>query len=79
MVVKNKIKLYREKYNITQEELAKRLGKSKQYISKIEREKVNLSIGLALQIVNAFKLLSKEKTFGLQMIRLQVEDLFYLE
>lgn len=79
MLVGNKIKYYRRKFHITQEDLGVKLNKSKQYISKLEKDEVNVGIGLALQIVNAFKEITKEKTFGMQMIRLQVEDIFFLK
>lgn len=79
MIVGNKIKYYRKKYKITQSELAERLDKSKQYISKLERDQINISIGLALLITDVFKQITKEKTFGMQMIKLQVEDLFFLK
>lgn len=79
MIVRNKVKYYRNKFNITQEELACKLNRSKQYISKLENESTNVGVGLAIELVNAFKNISNEKTFGLQTIKLQVEDLFYIE
>ncbi|MFH5851671.1 helix-turn-helix transcriptional regulator [Clostridium perfringens] len=78
MIVKNKIKYYRKKYNITQEELAKEMNCSKQYISKVENENVNISIGLALNVTRAIKELTTKKSFGLQTVKIQVEDIFYL-
>ncbi|WP_460296822.1 helix-turn-helix transcriptional regulator [Clostridium perfringens] len=78
MVVKNKIKYYRKKYNITQEELAKEMNCSKQYISKVENENVNISIGLALRVTRSIKELTTKKSFGLQTVKIQVEDIFYL-
>jgi DNA-binding XRE family transcriptional regulator len=79
MKVGNKIKYYREKYNITQDELAQKVKKSKQYISKLERDEVNVGVGFAIEVVNAFKLITSEKTYGMQIVRIQVEDLFYLK
>lgn len=78
-MVGNKVKHYRQKYKITQLELAKKLNKSKQYISKLETNQVNVSVGLAISITNVFKEITGEKTFGNQMIKLQVEDLFFLK
>jgi|GEM_PF-1926287 len=75
----NKIKYYREKYNITQEELAIKLKKSKQYISTLEIKEINVGVSLAIEIVNAFKEITNEKTYGLQTVSLQVEDIFYLK
>lgn len=79
MIVKNKIKLYREKYNITQEELSQELNTTKQYISKIENKNVNISISMAIEITQAIKRITTKKSFGLQTIRIQVEDIFYIE
>lgn len=79
MEIGNKIKYYRDKFNITQEELALNLNKSKQYISKLENKNVNIGVGLAIQIVNAFKEITSKKTFGMQVIKIQVEDLFFIK
>lgn len=79
MEVLNKVKYYREKFNITQEELAIKLNKNKQYISKLENKNINVGIGLAIEITNAFKDITAEKTFGMQSVRIQVEDIFYLK
>lgn len=78
MAVKNKIKYYRNKYDITQEELANEIDKSKQYISKIENKNVNIGIEMAIKITQSIKNLTTKKSFGLQTIRLQVEDVFYI-
>lgn len=77
MCINNRIKYYREKYNITQEELALKLNSTKQYISKLENGNVNVRISLALDITNAIRDLTRTKSFGLQTISLQVEDVFY--
>ncbi len=79
MEVGNKVKYYREKFNITQEELAIKLNKNKQYISKLENKNINVGIGLAIEITNAFKEITREKTFGMQSVRVQVEDIFYIK
>ena len=79
MEVGNKVKYYREKFNITQEELAIKLNKNKQYISKLENKNINVGIGLAIEITNAFKEITREKTFGMQRVRVQVEDIFYIK
>lgn len=79
MLVKNRIKYYREKYNITQDELAFQINKTKQYISKLENHNINIGIGVAINITKALKNITTEKSFGLQTINIQVEDLFYIE
>lgn len=79
MMVKNRIKYYREKYNITQDELALQIDKTKQYISKLENQNTNVGIGVAIEITQALKQLTTKKSFGLQTIKIQVEDLFYIE
>lgn len=79
MQVGNKVKYYREKFNITQEELAIKINKNKQYISKLENKNINVGIALAIEITNAFKEITREKTFGMQSVRVQVEDIFYIK
>lgn len=63
--MKNSIKVERAKLNITQAQLAGRVGVSRQTINAIELGKYNLSTILALKIA---------RVFGLR-----VEDLFHLE
>ena len=75
-MLKNNIKEYRKKFNITQEDLGDRLGYKKQQISKIENNKVNVSVLIALSIVQAFKEITLEKG---QQILLSVDDLFYID
>lgn len=78
MIVKNRIKYYREKYNITQEELGKKINKTKQYISKLENQNINVGIGLAIEIVKAIRELTNDKSFGIQTVKICVEDVFYI-
>lgn len=78
MIVKNRIKQYREKYSITQEELGKKINKTKQYISKLENQNINVGIGLAIEIVKAIRELTNEKSFGIQTVKISVEDIFYI-
>lgn len=75
--MRNKIKYYRKKFNISQLELAKKIGVTKQHISKIENDRVNVSVEIALKLTNAFKDITKEKSRKQEVI-LKVEDLFYL-
>jgi len=63
--VKNKLREFRLKYGLTQEQLAKALGVSRQTISAIENGKYCPSLELALKIA---------KFFGVK-----VEDIFWLE
>lgn len=79
MAIKNKVKYYRNKYNITQEELANEIHKSKQYISKIENQNINIGIEMAIILTNSIRDLTRKKSFGLQTIRLHVEDIFYID
>lgn len=79
MIVKNKIKNYRIKYAITQDELANEINCKKQYISKIENNNVNIGIEMAIKITQAIRNLTTKKSFGLQTVRIQVEDIFYIE
>ncbi len=61
----NRLKEFRERRNITQEELARILGVSRQTIIAIEKGKYKPSLCLALKIARFFNL--------------KVEDIFKLE
>jgi putative transcriptional regulator len=63
--VKNKVRLYRAMTNLTQEELAKKLGISRQTIISIEKESSDPSLQLAMKMARLFKV--------------RVEDLFSLD
>lgn len=51
----NKLKVYRAMSDITQEELAKELGVTRQTIIAIEKEKYDPSLVLAFKIAKFFK------------------------
>ncbi|MGC9517063.1 MAG: helix-turn-helix transcriptional regulator [Methanomicrobiales archaeon] len=53
--MKNKLKIYRAMYEITQEELAKDIGVTRQTIIAIEKDKYDPSLNLAFKIANHFK------------------------
>ncbi|HEL0513490.1 TPA: helix-turn-helix transcriptional regulator [Streptococcus equi subsp. zooepidemicus] len=55
MVLKSKLKEYRARYNLNQEELANKVGVSRQMISLIEREKIEPSVVIALRISKFFE------------------------
>lgn len=52
--MKNKVKQYRTQANMTQVELAKRVGVSSRTIISIENDKYNPSLTLAYQIAQVF-------------------------
>jgi len=52
--MKNRLKVYRAMYNLTQEELAKKLGVSRQTIIAIEKGKYDPSLRLAFKISRLF-------------------------
>ncbi|MGV8143272.1 MAG: helix-turn-helix transcriptional regulator [Methanothermobacter sp.] len=60
--MKNKLKIYRAMKDITQEELAKELGVTRQTIIAIEKNKYDPSLVLAFKIARFFKV--------------QIEDVF---
>lgn len=60
--MKNKLKIYRAMKDITQEELAKELGVTRQTIIAIEKNKYDPSLVLAFKIAKFFKV--------------QIEDVF---
>jgi putative transcriptional regulator len=63
--MKNKVRLYRAMTNLTQEELAKKLGVSRQTIISIENESSDPSLQLSMKMARLFKV--------------RVEDLFSLD
>jgi len=63
--MKNKVRMYRAMTNLTQEELAKKLGVSRQRIVAIESEDSAPSLELAMRMARFFKV--------------RTEDLFSLE
>jgi putative transcriptional regulator len=60
--MKNKLKVYRAMHNLTQEELADKIGVTRQTVIAIESDKYLPSLGLAFKISRLFKV--------------QVEDIF---
>lgn len=62
--MKNELRVLRAKQNLTQAELAQRLGVSRQTVNAIETEKYDPSLPLALKIA---------RIFGCR-----IEDLFFL-
>ena len=63
--MKNLVKVERARLNLTQAELAQRLGVSRQTIHAIEKNKFNPSVTLAIKMARLFKL--------------SVEEVFFLE
>lgn len=63
--MKNNIKIERARYNLTQGDLAERIGVSRQSINAIEKGKYVPSALLAIKIAKLFKL--------------PVEELFFIE
>jgi len=58
--MRNTIKVERAKLNITQQELADRVGVSRQTINSIESERYSPSTLLAIKISNVFRLTVNE-------------------
>lgn len=54
-MIKNFVKEYREKQNLTQEELAKAVGVSRQTIIALEKGNYEPSLGLALKLAIFFE------------------------
>ncbi|KYG29580.1 helix-turn-helix transcriptional regulator [Alkalihalobacillus trypoxylicola] len=63
--MKNNIKELRAKYDLTQDELAEKLGVSRQTIISLEKERYNPSITLAFKLARIF--------------HCQIEDIFFYE
>ncbi|AKM81296.1 MAG: Transcriptional regulator, XRE family [Candidatus Pacebacteria bacterium GW2011_GWF2_38_9] len=54
-VMKNNIKVYRAMHELTQEQLAEKIGVSRQTVLAIESNKYLPSLGLAFKIADLFK------------------------
>ena len=52
--VRNHVRRHRRLHDLTQQELADRVGVTRQTILSIERRRYNPSVGLALQIAETF-------------------------
>jgi putative transcriptional regulator len=52
--MKNRVRVYRAMYNLTQEELARHLGVTRQTIYAIEKEQYDPSLELASKIAQLF-------------------------
>lgn len=63
--MKNRLKVYRAMHNLSQEELAKRLGVTRQTIIAIEKGKYDPSLKLAFKIARFFNV--------------KIEDIFIYE
>lgn len=63
--VRNRVRRYRRLHDVTQEELAERVGVTRQTIISIEKGRYNPSVGLALRLADVFEV--------------SVEDLFQLD
>lgn len=58
--MKNNLKIFRAANNITQEQLAEKIGVSRQTVNAIESNKYLPSLGLAFKIVKLFKVTIEE-------------------
>jgi putative transcriptional regulator len=63
--VKNQITEFRKKLKLTQEELAKKVGVTRQTIIALEKEKYNPSLELAYKISKVLKAKKIESVFSL--------------
>ncbi len=55
VIMKNKLKVYRAMHDLTQEELADKIGVTRQTVIAIESNKYLPSLGLAFKIAKLFK------------------------
>ncbi|KXA96262.1 hypothetical protein AKJ37_05670 [candidate division MSBL1 archaeon SCGC-AAA259I09] len=63
--MENNLKVWRAKHDLTQEDLAEKVGVTRQTINAIERGKYDPSLELAFKLANHFDC--------------QIEDIFYYE
>lgn len=52
--MRNRLKVYRAMHNLTQEQLAEKIGATRQTVIAIESNKYLPSLGLAFKIANVF-------------------------
>ena len=64
-MLKNKIKVFRAMHDLTQEDLARKVGVSRQTINSIEKGKYVPSVLIALKIAKVFNV--------------NLEEIFYIE
>jgi len=62
--MRNDLRVLRARYNLTQGELADRLGVSRQTVNAIETEKYDPSLPLAFRIAAVFRLTVEEIFFA---------------
>ena len=58
--LKNKLKVFRAMHNLTQEQLAEKIGVSRQTVIAIESDKYLPSLGLAFKIAHLFEVKIEE-------------------
>lgn len=68
MVINNKIKVFRAMNDMTQEELAEKVGVTRQTVIALEKGKYNPSLELGFKIANVFKV-DIEEIFTYQDMR----------
>ncbi len=59
-VMKNKLKVFRAMHDLTQEQLAGKIGVSRQTVIAIENNKYLPSLGLAFKIAKLFKVMIED-------------------
>lgn len=58
--MENRIRIYRVMHDLTQKQLAKRVGVTRQTINAIEKGKINPSLELAMKIARVFDIKIEE-------------------
>jgi len=58
--MKNRLKVYRAMHDLTQEQLAKKLGVTRATINAIENQRYDPSLSLAFQMANFFRVSIEE-------------------
>lgn len=62
--MKNELRVFRARLNLTQGQLAEALGVSRQTVNAIETEKYDPSLSLAFKIAEVFKCTIEDVFFG---------------
>ena len=78
-MVHNKILAYRKQFKVTQDDLAKELEVTKQYVSKLEKEYVIPGLEACFKILNAFEKITEKKSNGHLTAHIKLDDMFYVD
>lgn len=76
--MKNRMKEYRSLLDVTQTQIAKKIGTGRAYVCNVEKEaNKSISMSAATNLVEALIDISSERSGGRQCLLISVTDVFY--